>query len=184
MNFEELKRKILKDIKVEVSEEFDKNFERKAFFTKPWKPRKTGQKGSLMEVRGGGGLRGSIRAQIVGDTIEWTSSLPYAGIHNEGGEITVTAKMKRFFWAKYYELSGKIRYKKDRKASKATLRYSREAEFYKNLALMQVGSRIVIPGRRFIGNAPEVEQACRRAQKPLMDELEKYIAKELKQRKS
>jgi hypothetical protein len=27
----------------------------------------------------------------------------YTQIHNEGGEIVVTEKMKAFFWAKYYE---------------------------------------------------------------------------------
>ena len=29
--------KILNDIKVDLADEFDKNFERKAFFDKPWK---------------------------------------------------------------------------------------------------------------------------------------------------
>ncbi|KAA6342199.1 hypothetical protein EZS27_010053 [termite gut metagenome] len=183
MDFKELKKKILNDIKVEVSEEFDKNFERKAFFTQKWKERKIGQRGSLLEVRGGGGLRGSIRAEIVGDAVRWTSSLPYAGIHNWGGEISVTNKMKRFFWAKYYELCGKIKYKRDKKVTKATMRYSREAEFYKNLALMKVGSKIHIPQRQFIGNSPEVEQAIERAIEPTMGELEDYLKEQLKQRK-
>ncbi len=30
----------LSDIKVELTEEFDRNFERKGFFGQPWKPRK------------------------------------------------------------------------------------------------------------------------------------------------
>ena len=39
--------KILRDIKVELTDEFDKNFERKAFFSKPWEQRKVGKRGSL-----------------------------------------------------------------------------------------------------------------------------------------
>ena len=34
---EQLKRNILSDMRVELTEEFDKNFERKAFFTDKWK---------------------------------------------------------------------------------------------------------------------------------------------------
>ena len=100
LNTDELLRKIMNDLRVELSDEFDKNFVRKAFFTEPWPDRKSGSKGTLMNVRGGGGLRGSIRSSITGrDTITWTSSQPQADIHNSGGEITVTAKMISFFWA-------------------------------------------------------------------------------------
>lgn len=35
----ELKNDILNDMRVELSDEFDRNFERKAFFTEKWKPR-------------------------------------------------------------------------------------------------------------------------------------------------
>lgn len=34
---QQLKRNILSDMRVELTEEFDKNFERKAFFTDKWK---------------------------------------------------------------------------------------------------------------------------------------------------
>lgn len=36
---EQLKKNIIRDMRVELSEEFDKNFERKAFFTKSGKTR-------------------------------------------------------------------------------------------------------------------------------------------------
>lgn len=36
---EQLKRNILSDMWVELTEEFDKNFERKAFFTDKWEKR-------------------------------------------------------------------------------------------------------------------------------------------------
>lgn len=149
-------KNILTDIKVELSQEFDQNFERKAFFDEKWKDRKRHGKGTLMVKSGK--LRRSIRAKTDATSVTWTSSEPYAGIHNEGGEITVTKKMKRFFWAKYYELGGKIKYKKNGQMSKTSTKVSAEAEFYKALALKPVGSKISIPERRFIGNHPKVKE--------------------------
>lgn len=61
----------------------------------------------------------------------------YADIHNSGGTITVTAKMKKFFWAKYYEF--------DKKGAKA--------EYCKGMALKPVGSKIKIPQHQFMGNS-------------------------------
>ena len=172
-------KKILTDIKVELTEEFDKNFQRKAFFSKPWSQRKTGKKGSLMIATGT--LRRSITAELTENGIRWSSSVPYSKIHNEGGEITVTAKMKRFFWAKYYELSGKVKVNaKTKKMSKTSQRYSEEAEFYKNLALMKVGDKIVMPQRQFIGYAPEVLQAINKVVEDNFKDLETYINNLLK----
>lgn len=155
-------KKILTDIKVDLSDEFDRNFERKAFFSKAWPDRKLEGHGSLMLQTGK--LRRSICAQITNNSVTWTSSEPYASIHNEGGTITVTRKMKRYFWAKYYELAGKVKYRRDGKTSKASMKVSKQAEFYMNLALMKVGDKITIPQRQFLGDAPEVhkcvETAC------------------------
>ena len=36
----DLKHKILNDLRVELSDEFDRNFQRKAFFDRPWPPRR------------------------------------------------------------------------------------------------------------------------------------------------
>jgi len=44
-------------MKVELLSEFDRNFERKAFFSQKWPARRREGKGSLLVVRGGGGLR-------------------------------------------------------------------------------------------------------------------------------
>ncbi len=88
---------------------------------------------------------------------------PAAAIHNEGGEIKVTPRMKRFFWHKYYEATGSFGRKKDgsRRNDKRTIQLSTEAEFWKCMALMKEGDTIKIPQRRFIGTAPEVEAAVR-----------------------
>lgn len=104
----ELTKHILKDIKVELKDEFDKNFERKAFFNEKWARRKYPYPNGTLMARSGN-LRKSIKATISANGISFTSDLPYAAIHNEGGEITVTRKMKGFFWKMYYKEGGKIK---------------------------------------------------------------------------
>lgn len=150
------RQKILTDIKVELSDEFDRNFERKGFFSRKWKERRREGKGTLMVATGK--LRRSIKATVGDNSVTWSSSEPYAAIHNEGGEITVTRKMKRYFWAKYYEAAGKIKHNRNGAMSKSSVRANAEAEVYKYMALMKVGSKITIPERRFIGDAPEVKE--------------------------
>ncbi len=148
-----LSQKILNDIKVELKDEFDRNFERKAFFDQKWKKSKNG----LVST---GKLRRSIQAQVVGNSVVFTSSVPYASIHNTGGTITVTAKMKRYFWARYKEVAGNIKTLKNgkRSASKKNIAISQEAEMWHRMALMKVGSKITIPQRQFIGNHPRVKK--------------------------
>lgn len=132
----DLKRQILNDLRVELSDEFDRNFQRKAFFDRPWPPRKMhNPKGSLLMVTGK--LRRSIRCRVDTDSVTWETSERYAAIHNYGGEITVTAKMKRFFWYKH----------------KAT-----RDDAWKWMALMKVGTRIRIPKRQFLGDHPVVRK--------------------------
>lgn len=144
--------RILKDIQVELSEEFDKNFEREAFFSEAWTRRKSpvhgGRSGHLLVDEGH--LRGSIRSRIQGDSVFFSSDLPYAGIHNDGGDIIVTARMKRFFWAKFREANGGTW---GRKGNGGV-----EAEFWKMMALKKVGTAVRIPRRRFLGVNAEVEK--------------------------
>lgn len=65
------------------------------------------------------------------------NNTPYASYHNQGATTTVTERMKGFFWARYKET---------------------KAEMYKFLALKPVGSKIVIPQRRFMGESAELTQ--------------------------
>jgi phage gpG-like protein len=181
MTADQLLRNIINDLRVELAEEFDRNFERKAFFSKKWNERKLNGKGSLLNVKGGGGLRGSQRAKAQGNTIRFTSSLPYAAIHNEGGRIKITPKMHRFFWAKYYEYSGAVKYKKNgtKGQNKRNVKLSKEAEFYKSLALKKVGDYIVIPQRQYIGAAPEVDACVKRVIDANLKDIESYLKKQL-----
>lgn len=175
---ENLNKKILSDLRVELTDEFDRNFERKAFFSEPWRERGLDGHGSLLLQTGK--LRRSIRAQQTENAVSWSSSEPYAAIHNDGGTITVTAKMKRYFWAKFYELAGKVKYKKNGGTSRSSMRLSKQAEFYRNLALMKVGSKVKIPRRRFIGDAPEVQKAVERVCKARCKDIETELYNALK----
>lgn len=84
----DLKQKILNDLRVELSDEFDRNFQRKAFFTRKWPPRKhINRKGTLLLVTGK--LRRSIRCRVDADSVVWETSERYAAIHNYGGIVYV-----------------------------------------------------------------------------------------------
>ena len=82
---QKLKADILSDMRVELSDEFDRNFERKAFFSDKWKPRaRDYTRGSLLMVSSA--LRRSIKggAETLENGVRFSSAVPYASIHNEG----------------------------------------------------------------------------------------------------
>ncbi len=162
-DFERVIRNILRDIEVELTDEFDRNFERQAFFTQAWQRRKSPTRPGGLILVDTGGLRRSIYSVRKDSSIVFRSDHPAAAIHNEGGEIKVTERMKRFFWHKYYEATGSFGRKKDgsRRNDKRTIQLSTEAEFWKFMALMKVGRTIKIPQRKFIGTSPEVEATVR-----------------------
>lgn len=86
----------------------------------------------------------------------------YAATHNDGADIGVTERMKRFFWAKHME--DKTRLGEN----------SPEAEFWKRMALKKPGSRITIPRRHFLGPSNEVDALV---QKTINNELQEFIKK-------
>lgn len=155
--------RILNDIRVEMTDEFDQNFEREAFFSEAWARRKGPMRPDGHILVDKGRLRRSIQSRTTENSIIFFTNEPYAAIHNEGGEIVVTKKMKRYFWRKYYDAVGAFDRKKDgtRSNDKRTLQLAGEAEFWKFMALKKVGTTIKIPRRRFLGTSPEVEDAVR-----------------------
>lgn len=150
-NLKDAIKKGLEDVQRELSEEFDQNFARKAFFTEAWQ-RKRYDDGKNILLNSGS-LRQSIMSELGKKSLEFYSSLIYAGIHNDGGEIVVTDRMKKYFWRRYYKVSAAITTKKSgaKSNSKRNISLSKEAEFYKYMALKKVGSKIIIPQRQFIG---------------------------------
>ncbi len=159
-------KNILTDLKVELMDEFDRNFERKAFFDKPWLPTRANRRGSTL-MRSGALRRGN-RAIVAGHSIHFSNSLPYARIQNEGGVIIVTRKMQKYFWAMYYRSGGKGK------------KLNAEAQYWKFMALKKVGSRIVIRERRFIGHHPQVDRAVKRVVDDNFREIDSYIKSILK----
>lgn len=183
VNIEDVVRNIIDDVAVDLTQAFDRNFERKAFFDRAWPSAKLiNNKGSLMMRNGK--LRRSINVRK-GDTgIKWTSNKDYASIHNEGGEVKVTAQMKKFFWAMYYKSHGaanifSVKTKK-KVNTKRTRRLSVEAAQWKALALKKVGSVIEVKQRQFIGWHPEVNRRIEAIHKMHAQDLNQIITNKLK----
>ena len=93
-------------------------------------------------------------------TVVIISDTPYSNTHNEGEEIGVTTKMRKYFWARHLE---------DKK------RYGAEApetEFWKRMALKKPGSHIKIPRRHFLGPDKAVDRTVNDV---INNELENFI---------
>lgn len=139
-----LKADILNDMRVELSDEFDRNFERKAWFSKNWKPRAHDYpRGSLLIVSGN--MRRSIKgnAETLENGVRFSSPYPYAEIHNEG-------------------LS----------ASKPVRAHQRTNKKTKKTYTVRAHTRkFTMPERRFIGDGPETQKLIRNV---IDDNLQKF----------
>lgn len=107
---EEARLYILNDvgtvIGVEAVNHFKSNFAAEGFDGNKWAARKTKLRLNKKVLTGQGSgdhLGDSIDYRVDGNTTVIYTDKPYGQIHNEGGEITVTPKMKKFFWAKSME---------------------------------------------------------------------------------
>ena len=85
--------------------------------------------------------------------------VPYAAIHNEGGDINthprITARLRRYAWHMVYSLAG-VRGK-----GKLPTDLPKEAEMWKGIALTRKTSlnvRAHIPKRQFMGNSHELSE--------------------------
>ena len=103
-----------------------------------------GQRGPLLS--GSNHLMMNTDYQPLPGRVIIRNSEVYAATHNDGEDITVTERMKRFFWAKHME---------DKERMGAN---SPEAEFWKRMALKKPGSKISIPQRHFLGPGPAVDK--------------------------
>ncbi len=139
----DLTHKLMKDIKVELDDEFDRNFERKAFFDRPWAPLSPNYNpttGSMLLRTGA--LRRSLHSKIDGTKLIYISSLKYAGIQNYGGTVrqdfAPTPKMRRWAWARFKE--------------------SGEEKFRRMAVAKRIKRTITIPARPFVGDHPRVRE--------------------------
>lgn len=105
------------------------------------------------------------------------NDVPYASIHNYGGEThpTVTPKMRKFAWAMYYNTSGIG--KKPSTGKKTGNRRknaaSPQAEMWKRLALTKKKKlKVRIPKRQFIGESATLNT---RIEKTIENEIRKIL---------
>lgn len=119
---------------------------------KPWPRRKfdfNNRKGAAL-LKKSGALQRNLRYRTSGNRTAIISDLPYSRIHNDGGKIPITSKMRRFFWAKYYEAYGKVTFNiKTREVTKPGGRHNADAEIWKALALTKK-THLDVPARPFI----------------------------------
>ncbi len=91
-----------------------------------------------------------------------STEIPYAEIHQQGGRISVTDKMRKFFWAQYYQhATGSSRNSRGRnKRSSSSL--GSEASFWKAMAMKRKNATIDIPKRQFMAVTPDLEKTILR----------------------
>lgn len=95
-------------IGVEAVNHFKESFTNEGFEDKgveKWKPRATkrfGGTNSQPTLTQSGELGDSIDYRVEGTTVVIYTDKPYGEIHNEGGTITVTPDMKKYFWRQWH----------------------------------------------------------------------------------
>ena len=102
-----------------------------------------GQYGPLLS--GNNNLVENNKYEVVPGGVIIRNNTVYAATHNDGEDITVTERMRRFFWAKHLEDKERLGVN------------SPEAEFWKRMALKKPGTSIKIPRRHYLGPGPEVD---------------------------
>ena len=98
--------------------------------------------------------------------VKVANEVVYAPLHNWGGtvSVSVTDRMRRFAWAKFYKASGKTAkagtgQKNGRKGGKKQQTANPQASFWKNLALTKKKKlNIRIPQRQFLGGSKELTE--------------------------
>ena len=171
-NLEDLKKLYLrtlpKKVGVVVTNSIKENFRKSSFYggdrwSEPLRVKLgfrgvTGQYGPLLSHSNK--LMENNRHEVLPGRVIIRNNKVYAATHNDGEDITVTEKMRGFFWGKHRDY--KTLYGKE----------SPEAEFWKRMALKKPGSKISIPRRHFLGPGPEVDAMV---MKIINTELQEFI---------
>ena len=159
-----------------AKDHFQDNFRRGGFVNgglHPWPKAKrlssggtdaASQYGTLLSGRNH--LFNSIKYVPSDYRVRVASEVVYAPVHNWGGtvSVTVTDRMRRFAWAKFYKASGKAgkaatRRKNGRKGAVVGQAPNQQASFWKNLALTKKKKlNIRIPQRQFLGDSKELTE--------------------------
>jgi len=148
---------------------FKNSFRNQGFTDKSlvkWPARKGGSRNTGRNVLiDKGVLRRGIRimrANSRGALISVDEAIKYAEIQNEGGEIPITPKMRRYFWAMYYKAGGGVKGMKPDDVPNL-------AKMWLSMAITKE-TKIKIPKRQFIGDSATLERQ-------LVTYMEKEITK-------
>ena len=132
------------------------NFDSEAFEGRPWPARKDRDSSRKLLVKSGRG-RSSIKvSQQTATRVTVTTDLDYMIAHNDGAEITIniTPRMRRFFWAMYYQ------YEYDEGADNK-LKIPESDVKWKWMAMMKGPITFRMPQRQFFGPSEELDNRIR-----------------------
>lgn len=147
------RRKLPNKIAITAVKFFKRNFKVGGFVDKPFKKWKKSKFNNRTTMVQSGDTRRDIKKLHVSQdkiVVGIANHNHYAKIHNEGGKIVITPKMRRFFWAKFKETG---------------------REHWKFMAITQK-THIDIPKRQFIGDSKALEITVERM---IIKELKKYL---------
>lgn len=142
-NYKKVRKGLTNKLAIVAVNFFKRNFRVGGFVDKPFKKWKDSGKKSGKTLVKTGNLRRSIKkivANFKGFVVGVTGNIAYAKIHNEGGKIEITQKMRRQFWYMYGK-TGEVKYKAMALTSK---------------------THIEIPERKYIGDSEAIEIALER----------------------
>jgi phage gpG-like protein len=132
-------KKVPHVIGTEAVKHFKNAFQEEAFDGKKWAARKTIREGGTngQKILSLSGELGDATDYVVrGSQVIITNDKAYAEIHNDGGVLIVTPKMRKFFWAMHMKF---------KEAGNLTM-----ADQWKGLALAK---KLTMPQRQFIGDS-------------------------------
>lgn len=118
-------------------------------------------------------LMRSIQARPSPGMVSIENPVPYAAMHNDGGDIqtTVTKKMRKYAWRMAYSLAGV-----KGKGRKLPKELPREAEKWKGLALTRKKRLTVhIPQRRFMGDSQELRMKINKTINESLDKIKSKL---------
>lgn len=148
---------------------FKENFRRQGFLDRSltlWDKRSSTISNKPLEINRGVLRRGVMKKSVKGNKaiIGVDPAIKYAEIQNNGGQIPITKKMRRFFWAMYYKANGGKTYNTNKTTGAKTegntqrnKKLNEQAEFWKSMALT-TKTHITIPARQFIADSATLEK--------------------------
>lgn len=135
-------------------------------------------------------LMNSIQSSSKKGEVLIENPVPYATLHNEGGQLIthpkITPQMRKFAWAMVYKLTGKRRSKKGakrkrrKKGVKAAPPLPPEAQKWKALALtkkQKLTIKATMPKRQFIGDSCELVDIVNKEVEKSIERIKKNVSK-------